>query len=147
MKISTKGRYGLRVLLDIAKYQEHGPVILRDIAKRQEISEKYLWQVINPMKSAGFVTSVRGAKGGYMLARDIAEITLLDVVTILEGPVCVVDCVDEPGTCERSTVCVTRDAWRQVEESIKATMTVITLKQLVKDEKEKESKSSLNYVI
>jgi Rrf2 family protein len=147
MKISTKGRYGLRVLLDIAKYQEHGPVILRDIAKRQDISEKYLWQVINPMKSAGFVTSVRGAKGGYMLARDIEEITLLDIVTILEGPVCVVDCVDDPETCVRSTVCVTRDSWRQVEESIKATMAGITLKKLVKDERERESKTSLSYVI
>ena len=65
MKISTKGRYGLRVLLDIATHQENGPVILRDIAKRQRISEKYLWQVINPMKSAGFVNSSRSEGGVY----------------------------------------------------------------------------------
>lgn len=147
MKISTKGRYGLRVLLDIATHQDHGPVILRDISKRQEISEKYLWQVINPMKSAGFVASARGAKGGYTLARNIDEITLLDVVTALEGPVCVVDCVDAPEGCSRSTGCVTRDVWKQVEESIKETMAGITLKKLVKDEREQESKGSLSYVI
>jgi Rrf2 family protein len=147
MKISTKGRYGLRVLLDIATHQDQGPVILRDIAKRQEISEKYLWQVINPMKSAGFVTSARGAKGGYTMARDIDEITLLDVVTVLEGPVCVVDCVDAPEGCVRSTACVTRDVWKQVEASIKATLASITLKKLVKDEREQESRVSLSYVI
>ncbi|MEI8120961.1 MAG: Rrf2 family transcriptional regulator [bacterium] len=147
MKISTKGRYGLRVLLDIATHQENGPVILRDIAKRQRISEKYLWQVINPMKSAGFVNSSRGAKGGYMLAKGSSEITLLDVISVLEGPVCVVDCVDEPATCDRSSVCVARAVWSRVEDSIKATMKGITLKQLVENEKTLEASVSLSYVI
>jgi len=147
MKISTKGRYGLRVLLDIAMHQENGPVILRDIAKRQHISEKYLWQVINPMKSAGFVNSSRGAKGGYMLAKGSSEITLLDVISVLEGPICVVDCVDEPATCDRSSVCVARTVWSRVEDSIKATMKGITLKQLVENEKTLEASVSLSYVI
>jgi Rrf2 family protein len=147
MKISTKGRYGLRVLLDIATHQENGPVILRDIAKRQRISEKYLWQVINPMKSAGFVNSSRGAKGGYMLAKGSAEITLLDVINVLEGPICVVDCVDEPESCDRSSVCVARGVWNKIEASIKATMAEITLKQVVENEKDVVASASLSYVI
>lgn len=147
MKISTKGRYGLRVLLDIAAHQDSGPVILRDIAKRQGISEKYLWQVINPMKAAGYVNSARGAKGGYMLARETGTITLLDVITVLEGPVCVVDCVDEPGICDRSSQCVARSVWGRIERSIKTTLAGITLKELVDEEKEMESRFSLSYVI
>jgi Rrf2 family protein len=147
MKISTKGRYGLRVLLDIAAHQDHGPVILRDIAKRQDISEKYLWQVINPMKGAGFVTAARGSKGGYTLAKGAEEITLLDVVTVLEGPVCVVDCVDDPAGCERSMACVSRDVWKRVEDSIRATMAGITLKELVRNQKDQESRGSLSYII
>lgn len=147
MKISTKGRYGLRVLLDIASHQDNGPVILRDIAERQNISEKYLWQVINPIKAAGFLNSVRGAKGGYVLAQGAEAITLLDVVTVLEGPIHVVDCVDDPKSCERSTACVTRDVWKRVEDAVKTTMAGITLKELIKNQEEQESRGSLSYVI
>lgn len=147
MKISTKGRYGLRVLLDIATHQDHGPVILRDIAKRQDISEKYLWQVINPMKGAGLVTAARGSKGGYTLAKGVEEITLLDVVTALEGPVCVVDCVGDPAACERSSSCVARDIWKRVEDSLRATMAKISLKELVQNQKDQEARGSLSYVI
>lgn len=147
MKISTKGRYGLRVLLDIAAHQDSGPVILRDIAQRQGISEKYLWQVINPMKAAGFVNSSRGAKGGYVLAKGSDMITLLDVISVLEGPVCVVDCVDEPGKCERSSFCVTREVWDKIEVCIKNTMAEITLKQLVKNQRDRDAQVSLSYMI
>jgi len=147
MKISTKGRYGLRVLLDIALHQEGGPVILRDIAKRQKISEKYLWQVINPMKAAGFVNSERGSKGGYRLAKGMSEITLLDIISVLEGPVCVVDCVSEPANCDRSSTCVARSVWARIENSIHKTMSSITLKELVKEAKEVELDTTSNYVI
>jgi len=133
--------------LDIATHEENGPVILRDIAKRQDISEKYLWQVINPMKAAGFVNSVRGAKGGYVLAKGGTEITLLDVISVLEGPICVVDCVDEPGQCDRSDTCVTRTVWSRIEASIKATMRGITLKELLDNEKESKARVSLTYSI
>lgn len=147
MKISTKGRYGLRVLLDIATHQDSGPVILRDIASRQSISEKYLWQVINPMKAAGFVNSERGSKGGYRLARDMGEITLLDVVSVLEGPVAVVDCVSEPDGCERSGACVARSVWNRVNEAVQKTMEGISLKDLVDETRDVEQRHSLNYVI
>lgn len=147
MKISTKGRYGLRVLLDIATHQDHGPVILRDIAKRQDISEKYLWQVINPMKGAGLVTAARGSKGGYTLSKGVDEITLLDMVTALEGPVCVVDCVGDPAACERSSSCVARDVWKRVEDSLRVMMAGISLKELVQNQKEQEARGALSYVI
>ena len=145
MKISTKGRYGLRVLLDIATHQEKGPVILRDISARQEISEKYLWQVINPLKSAGLVNSTRGAKGGYVLAKAPGDITLLEIVSILEGPVSVVDCVGSPDQCERSGACVTRGVWGKIETGIKDAMARITLQEIV--EQQKDAESGMSYII
>lgn len=147
MKVSTKGRYGLRVMLDIMTHQDHGPVILRDISQRQGISEKYLWQVINPLKAAGFVNSVRGAKGGYVLSKSAENITVLDIILVLEGPVSVVDCVDDPNGCERSSVCVTREVWSRIESSIKSAMQGITLKELVSKQKEHEAHASSSYVI
>ena len=147
MKISTKGRYGLRVLLDIAAHQEKGPVILRDISARQEISEKYLWQVINPLKSAGLVNSTRGAKGGYLLAKAPGDITLLEIVSILEGPVSVVDCVGSPDQCGRSGACVTRGVWGKIESAIKDSMAKITLKEIADDQKDAESNAGMSYVI
>jgi Rrf2 family protein len=147
MKVSTKGRYGLRILLDVALHQEKGAVALRDIARRQGISQKYLWQVINPLKAAGLLNSTRGARGGYVLARLQAEITLQDIVTILEGPVSVVDCVIAPETCERSVNCIAREAWNAIEVKLNAAMREITLKDLVQKYKEQEVRGSQTYVI
>ena len=101
MKISTKGRYGLRTLMDISVHQVKGPVNLSDIADRQGISAKYLWQIVNLLKTAGFVRGTRGPKGGYILIRDPADITMLDVIQVLEGPISLVECVDDPEFCER----------------------------------------------
>ena len=80
MRVSTKGRYGLRILLDVALNQQRGPVALRDISRRQEISQKYLWQVINPLKAAGLINVTRGARGGYVLARSPDKISLREIV-------------------------------------------------------------------
>lgn len=147
MRMSTKGRYGLRVLLDVATHQEKGPVILRDIAQRQAISEKYLWQVINPLKGAGLVSSSRGARGGYTLARDPQTVSLLDIVTVLEGPVTVVACVDSPSACDRSTACVARDAWTRVEKRLRDAMSEITLRELIEKQRDYESGGTISYVI
>ena len=145
MKVSTKGRYGLRVLLDMAMNQTAGPAALKDISRRQGISEKYLWQVIHPLKAAGLVNSLRGTRGGYVLSKAPAEITVLDVVSILEGPISVVDCLSEAEACERSGDCVTRDVWREVERAIKDTLQRITLQDLVR--RKRESGPVLSYVI
>jgi Rrf2 family cysteine metabolism transcriptional repressor len=147
MKISTKGRYGLRVLVDIAAHQHTGPVILRDISSRQAISEKYLWQVINPLKAAGLVKSTRGAKGGYVLSKTPEKITLLDVISILEGPVSMVDCVVDPDKCGRSAACVTRWVWGKVEKDIKESMDNITLKEILDVQEKADASTSLSYII
>lgn len=131
MKISTKGRYGLRLLLDVALHQSQGPVVLRDIARRQNISPKYLWQMIPPLKTAGLLHATRGPRGGYMLARKPGQITIRDIVSSLEGPISLVDCVATPTTCVRSVSCTAREAWAEIDRKLNAAMAGITLGTLV----------------
>ena len=133
--------------MDVALHQDKGPVILRDIARRQDISQKYLWQVINPLKGAGLVNSVRGAHGGYALARPPEEISVRDIVNILEGPVSVVACVAAPETCARSPSCTARDAWREIDARLNDAMSSITLAQLVQKHRDREAQASPAYVI
>ena len=147
MKVSAKGRYGLRILLDVALHQERGPVALRDISRRQAISHKYLWQVIHPLQAAGLLRATRGARGGYVLARAPEEISIRDIVNILEGPISVVACITAPDTCERSVSCIAREAWAEIETKLNDAMRSITLKELIRRHKEQESRRALNYVI
>jgi Rrf2 family protein len=132
MKVTTKGRYGLRILLDVALNQDRGAVGLGDISKRQGISRKYLWQVINPLKVAGLLHVTRGTRGGYVLARTPEAISLWDVVTILEGPVSVTDCVATPETCPRSADCIARAAWSEVDGKLAKVLRGITLRHLIR---------------
>ena len=113
MTLSTKSRYGTRLMIDIAANSSQGPVLLRDIAKRQKISEKYLWNLAAPLKAAGFISAQRGVKGGYVLAQPAETITVLDIVTVLEGPVALADCRD----CKREG-CVTTDIWKKASDEI-----------------------------
>jgi len=131
MKMSTKGRYGVRLMLDLALHNGEGPVLLKDIARRQGISEKYLWNLINPLKTVGLVQSIRGAHGGYKLAKKPSEISLKDIMRVLEGPLCLVDCVENPLTCERSPTCITRDVWCEASESFLKTLEAMTLEKMV----------------
>lgn len=147
MRVSTKGRYGLRILLDVALNEAQGPVVLKDIAQRQAISQKYLWQVIHPLKSAGIVNSVRGAHGGYVLARKPEDITLLEIVETLEGASSLVECVMKPSHCERSDVCVARSAWVEVEQSMRDAMKAITIRDLLLRHHEHLSRQDNNYII
>ena len=127
VRISTKGRYGLRTLMDIAVHQSEGAVTLNEIAARQKISVKYLWQVINPLKTAGMLSVTRGAKGGYVLARPPEKITMLEVVNILEGTMSLVDCVSNTKYCDKVDCCVARTVWMEVHRSIEKTLGGITL--------------------
>lgn len=147
MKISTKGRYGLRVLLDVALHEDEGVVSLHDISRRQAISQKYLWQVVSPLKAAGLLRAERGTQGGYALARPAAEITLYDIVKILEGGNTIVECVGAPDACERSVECVARGAWLEVEKQLETTMRAITLQSLVEKQRELESRCNPTYMI
>ena len=148
MKLSTKGRYGVRLIIDIASHDSGGPVLLREISKRQEISEKYLWHLINPLKAAGLITATRGVKGGYILAKSPAEITMKEILQASEGSFCLVDCVETPSTCKRVPICVARDMWSEIAESIDRILTSTTLADMVERQKaKKETLASDNYSI
>lgn len=133
MKISTKGRYGLRILLDIALYRANDkPRMIREIAANQAISEKYISRLIIALRKGGFVKSVRGANGGYVLARRSEDIRLLDVLEVMEGPVNIVSCVNHEGpACEREPDCLTRQMWVDINQKIRQVFSQYTLKDLL----------------
>jgi len=137
MKLSTRGRYGVRLMLDLALHYGEGPILLRDIAERQEISEKYLWQIINPLKTTGLVNSLRGAHGGYVLGKPPESISIKAILQVLEGPLCLVDCVDNPSLCERAPSCISRDIWGDASKSMQQTLEDTTLAAMVERQKEK----------
>ena len=110
MKLTTRGEYGLRAILDLALREGEGPVSLKSIAERQDISDHYLEQLFSSLRKAGLVKSVRGAQGGYLLGKPAEEITVGDVIRVLDGPIAPVECVSEvdPEDCRRAKTCVTR---------------------------------------
>jgi len=122
------GRYGLRALMDIAEYQKNGVVPLQAIADRQGLSQKYLWHVITPMKNAGLINVTRGAGGGYRLAREPKYISLLEILTAIEGKICIVPCAHASVCCcKRTKNCAAKAAWKRVNDSICDTLKSITL--------------------
>ena len=145
MRVSTKGRYGLRTLVDIALHQNKGAVTLNDIARRQEISVKYLWQVINPLKTSGLLSVMRGAKGGYMLAKRPEEISMLEVVSTLEGPMSLVECLTKEDVCDRIDSCVARSVWMEVNKTVEKALKDITLAEVLR--RYTDSAEVNNYVI
>ncbi|MFZ2448163.1 MAG: Rrf2 family transcriptional regulator [Syntrophobacteraceae bacterium] len=138
MKLSTRGRYGVRLMLDLALHAGNGPVSLRDIAARQEISEKYLSNLIPALRNSGLVNSVRGAQGGYVLAKKPREITLKDILLVLEGPMHLVECAGQPEMCSRSTDCLVRDIWSEVGARMLDTLESFTLESMVEKQKHRE---------
>ncbi|AZR73083.1 Rrf2 family transcriptional regulator [Anoxybacter fermentans] len=131
MKLSTKGRYGVRAMFELAMRYGAGPVSLRSIAERQGLSEHYLEQLIAVLRKAGLVKSVRGAYGGYLLAQEPKDITIGDIIRTLEGPVAPVECVgDEEYECEKVEVCVTRIIWEKLKEKIDEVLDEMTLEDL-----------------
>lgn len=147
MKISTKIRYGARAMLELASHYGKGPIELKEIAKKENISLKYLEQVINPLRSAGLVKAVRGAKGGYSLAKPPSEICLYNVIEILEGPLHMVECLNNSRACQKIPTCVTRDIWKEVSDTIIRIFNAITFEDLVNRKREKEGKNSIMYQI
>jgi len=121
----------LRLLVDIALHQEAGVVPLRDIAERQDISIKYLWQVINPLKTAGLVRVARGAHGGFVLARPAGGITVYEAVSVLEGPLALAPCIKTP-ECDRVTICAVREVWCVLDQALERSMRGITLSDIVR---------------
>lgn len=144
MKLSTRTRYGLRAILEIAQRYGKGPLQIKVIAQQQDISIKYLEQLMAMLKSGGFVKSIRGAKGGYILAKPPNQIKLNDVFNCLEGPVTTVECVENKDYCARVVDCIAREVWVQVEEAIQNVLEQITLQDLIDRTKNSEG---LNYQI
>ena len=136
MKVSTRGRYALRLMLDLALNNTGEPVRLKDVAKRQEISEKYLEQIINPLTKSGLVKSYRGAQGGYILTREPKDITIGEVLRILEGSLSPVDCVDNP-MCPNSDTCVSLSIWKKMKEALDDVVDNISLADMAEEYKEK----------
>ena len=135
LKITTKGRYGLRALIDLAQYSEIEPVSINSIATRQGISERYLEQLMTLLKKAGLIKSIRGAGGGYVLAKPVEEISVGDVLRALEGSLEPVECAafSQGDSCEAAGGCVTKYVWKRINESINRTVDEISLKQLVEE--------------
>lgn len=132
MKLSTRSRYGTRLLVDMARHYSQGPIHLSDIARRQGVSVKYLEQIIIPLKKAGLVQSIRGPKGGHQLARPPAEITVAEIVGVLEDGLNLVACTVRPEVCERAEVCPTRIVWAEATQAMLARLEGITLADLAR---------------
>ncbi|HEY3424474.1 MAG TPA: Rrf2 family transcriptional regulator [Negativicutes bacterium] len=142
MKLSTKGRYGVAAMYDLALHYGQGPISLKSVANRQKISEHYLEQLMGVLRKAGYVKSVRGAQGGYALTKEPAQVSVGDIIRIMEGPIAPVDCLLADAAannyCERMDICVTRGVWAKVRDSIVNVLDSISLADLCREEKDKE---------
>ena len=144
MKLSTKGRYGLRAMIDLAIHSKEEAVSIASIAARQKISESYLEQLIPKLRKAGMIVSVRGAGGGYMLAKPASEISVGDILRALEGSLDPVDCAGLPGAsgCVSSGGCVTKYVWKRINDSINDTVNNIFLSELLLESENVKSDAS-----
>ena len=131
MKLSTRSRYGTRLMLDMAEHHNQGPIQLGDIAKRQNISLKYLEQIIRPLKKADYIKSFRGAKGGHMLSKPPEKISVGEIVTLLEGGNTLIRCAENPENCERVDTCLTRFLWMEASKAMFDRLAAITFADLI----------------
>jgi Rrf2 family protein len=146
MKLSTKARYGLRFMIELAANYSKGPVYLKDIAKDQDISDKYLSRIAIDLKGIGLVDAFRGANGGYVLTKAPAQISVYQIVNSLEGDLAPVDCVRNDGACKRSCFCASREAWRKLDEAISSTLSSMSLADMLAA-REQKSTQQLTYYI
>ena len=135
MRLSTRSRYGTRMMQDLAQHYDKGPVRIGEIAKRQDMPVKYLEQLIIPLKQGNLIRSVRGPKGGHMLARPPEEISIGQVVKALEGGIELAGCIENPGECERSSSCLTRGIWEDASKAMYDKLNSITLSKMLEMEK------------
>ena len=147
MKLSTRGRYGTRALLDLALHRGEEPISLKDIAKRQQISLSYLDHLITPLIAGGIVRSTKGPKGGVSLAKNPGDIRLSQVINLLERSMAPVECVDNPKVCSRSSFCVTRDIWSEIKKATNGVLESVTLQDLVERQKRKEKPEAVTFDI
>ncbi len=141
MKLSSRSRYGFRAILELAVEYGNGPLQIKTIAKREDISNKYLEQLVAMLKASGLVRSIRGPKGGYELTRPPGDVKLSEVFTTLEGPVVTVECLEHPEFCPRCTECVTRDVWAKMQSAIMGVLESMTLQDLVDKTKQGQAEN------
>ncbi|MGB9803000.1 RrF2 family transcriptional regulator [Desulfofundulus sp.] len=135
MRLSTRGHYGLKAMFDLAQHYGTEPIPLKSVAERQNLSEHYLEQLIARLRKAGLVKSVRGAQGGYILAREPEKIKVGDIIRALEGPIAPVECVKEvdPKECDQADYCISRTVWARVRDSIAEVLDSISLADMCRD--------------
>ncbi|MFC1871566.1 RrF2 family transcriptional regulator [Chloroflexota bacterium] len=138
MKLSTRTRYGTRAILELSLRQGEGPILLKDIAKKQQISLPYLEHLISPLITGGIIRSIKGPRGGVYLAKAPDEIKLSEVIRLLEGSMALVSCVDDPSSCDRSGFCVTRDIWDEIKKGMDNVLDSTTFQDLMERQKKKE---------
>ena len=146
MKISTKGRYGTRAALELSLRYGTGPVMVREIAENQGISERYLEQILNTLRTSKLVNSTRGARGGYELSKAPSEITIGDIIRSLEGPLDVVSCTGDHD-CEKEMECATYYVWKEIKDAIEKVLDSITLKELVSRKRKIANHNFIEYNI
>jgi Rrf2 family protein len=142
MKLSTRGRYSTRLMLELALRYNNGPVLLKDISSSQDISLKYLGQLIIPLKIGGLIKSTQGSHGGYFLARPPEKIKLSEILTAVEGSLDIAECIKSPDICYRSKNCVAREIWEEASKKFYDVFQSITLKDMISRQKEKDSRIS-----
>ncbi len=147
MKISTRSRYGIRLMLALALLYQKKPVLLGDIAKKEAISEKYLSQIIIPLKAKGLVNSFRGARGGYVLAKAPEEVSVREIVEILEGGLVLIDDLNGSENRHSLSLSITREIWEEITDGIVKSLDSISLKTLVERYREKNAKAAITYDI
>jgi len=132
LRLSTRSRYGTRLMLDMVQHCKDGAVQLNDIAKRQDISVKYLEQIVIPLKKAKYITSVRGAKGGYLLAKSPKEVTVGEIVALMGGGEVICPCAEHPDTCDKVDTCLIRNVWIDAAKAMYEKLNSITLSDIIK---------------
>lgn len=137
MKISTRARYGLRFMIELAANYGKGSLYLKDVAKSQDISDKYLSQIVIDLKTAHLLDGFRGVHGGYVLAKTPAEITVYDIVAVLEGDLAMVECARNPSLCNRASDCISHEVWCKLGQVMKETLEAITLADLLERRNER----------
>ena len=133
MKLSTKGRYGLKAMFQLSLNKNNCPLPLKNIASKENISEQYFEQIFSSLKKSGLVKSVRGAQGGYLLSKEAKDITVGDILIALEGPVSLSDCLLDDYICKNSSKCITKVVWERIKKGIEEVINSITLQDMIDD--------------
>lgn len=139
MKLSTRGRYSTRMLLELANRYNQGPVLLKDISQSQDISLKYLGQLIIPLKIAGLIKSTRGSHGGYFLAKPPKNIKLIEILSAVEDSISLTECIESPDICYRSGHCAAREVWESASRQFKEMLDSISLEDMLKSQKARDA--------